>query len=126
MKILINRHKWLPIPFTGYKAINLFGVLIVRRGKRIRAHDLNHEEIHTAQMKELLYVPFYIWYLLEYFIRVCAYGLRFLGRMVRDKKRKFRLSLAYRKISFEREAYTNENDLKYLQTRERFSFLKYY
>lgn len=122
MKIIRNKF----IPFSGYKAINLFGILFVRGNARINERTIRHEAIHTAQMKELLYVPFYIWYLLEYFIRVCAYGLRFLGRMVRDKKRKFRLSLAYRKISFEREAYTNENDLKYLQTRERFSFLKYY
>ncbi len=125
MKIIINKHKWLPIPFPTYKAINLFGVLIVRSGKRIRAHDLNHEEIHTAQMKELLYVPFYIFYLLEYVIRAIAYGLRFLGRMVRDKKRKFRLSLAYRKISFEKEAYNNENNLDYLKTRKPFAFIKH-
>lgn len=122
MKIIRTKY----IPFKGFKAINLFCILFVRGNVRINERTIRHEKIHTAQMKELLYVPFYIWYLLEYFIRVCAYGLRFLGRMVRDKKRKFRLSLAYKKISFEREAYTNENDLKYLQTRERFSFLKYY
>ena len=121
MKIIPNNI----IPFSGYKAINLFGVLFVRNNAKLSEIDLNHETIHTAQMKELLYVPFCIWYLLEYGIRIIAYGLRFLGRMVRDKKRKFRLSLAYRKISFEREAYSNEDDVIYLESRKRFAWIKY-
>ena len=107
MKIIINKHKWLPIPFPTYKAINLFGVLIVRSGKRIRAHDLNHEEIHTAQMKELWYVFFYLWYVTEWLVRLFMKGN------------------AYRNISFEREAYANEEHIDYLENRKRFAWIKY-
>ena len=76
MKVIYNKI----IPFKGYKCINLFGVLFVRKGCTMRESDYNHEAIHTKQMKELLYVPFYILYLLEWLYRLTqkgnAYGLR--------------------------------------------------
>lgn len=50
MKIIYNNI----IPFKGFLAINLFGVLFVRGTYRdLSATVLNHEKIHTAQMKEL-------------------------------------------------------------------------
>ena len=52
MKIVRNNI----IPFKGYKAMNLFGVLFVRGNARIDDINLNHEKIHTAQIKEMLYV----------------------------------------------------------------------
>lgn len=118
----IKRNKW--IPFKGFRAINLFGVIFARHGARISETTVNHESIHTAQMKELLYILFYIWYFIEWIIRVVAYSLRFLGRLIRDKKRKFRLRLAYRKMLFEREAYKHEDNFEYLKTRKCFAFLK--
>ena len=57
------------IPFSGYKAINLFGILFYK-GSEPSEKVINHESIHTEQMKELLYVFFYIWYGIEYFIRL--------------------------------------------------------
>lgn len=55
MKIIYNKY----IPFKGFLAINLFGVLLVRRTWRdINVTLLHHEKIHTAQMKELGYVLF--------------------------------------------------------------------
>ena len=66
-------------------------------------------EIHTAQMKELWYVGFYIIYLLEYFL----YTFK-----VDSKK-------AYRKISFEQEAYEYDNDPSYLKTRKKFKWFDY-
>lgn len=83
MKVIYNKI----IPLKGYKCINLFGVLFVRKGCTMRESDYNHEAIHTKQMKELLYVPFYILYLLEWFYRLTQKGN------------------AYRNISFEKEAY---------------------
>ena len=103
MKIIYNNI----VPFPGYKAINLFGILFVREGAKISEQDLNHESIHTAQMKEMLYIFFYIWYVLEWVIRLFMKGN------------------AYRNISFEREAYDNENNLKYLDERDNFSWCKY-
>ena len=103
MKIIRNKY----IPFQGYKAINLFGILFVRGNAKIDNVSLNHEEIHTAQMKELWYVFFYLWYVTEWLIRLFMKGN------------------AYRNISFEREAYSNEKDLSYLDNRKWFAWIKY-
>lgn len=98
MKIIYNNI----IPIKGFLAINLFGVLFVRGTYRdINATVLNHEKIHTAQMKELWYIPFYIIYLLEWIVRL------------------FKKGNAYRNISFEREAYRNEHDMNYLDNKRR-------
>lgn len=106
MKIIYNNI----IPFEGYKAINLFGVLFVREkfeGK-ISDKDINHESIHTEQIKELWYVPFYILYFLEWLFRF--FFTKDMGT-----------HNAYKHISFEREAYDNERNLRYLETRKHFS-----
>ena len=94
------------IPFQGYKAMNLFGILFVRGNARIDDITLNHEKIHTAQQKELLYIIFLFWYIIEWLIRLPKGN-------------------AYRNISFEREAYDNQYDLNYLKSRKRFDFTKY-
>lgn len=103
MKIIYNNI----IPLPGFKAINLFGVLFVRKGCTMSDTDLNHEAIHTAQMKEMWYVFFYLWYLIEWAIRL------------------FKKGNAYRNISFEQEAYDNQSWLKYLENRPRFAWLDY-
>ena len=41
MKIIYNNI----IPFPGFKAINLFGVLFVRKGCTMSESDINHEMI---------------------------------------------------------------------------------
>lgn len=100
MKIIYNNI----IPFKGFLAINLFGVLFVRgTGSDINERVLSHERIHTAQMKELWYIPFYLLYLLEWLYRLTQKGN------------------AYRNISFEREAYENEMDLDYLANRRKWA-----
>ena len=97
MKLIYNS----VIPFRGFTAINLFGFVFVRT-HHISATLLNHEYIHTLQMCELGYVPFYILYLLEWLVRL-PFGN------------------AYRKISFEREAYRHQYDDYYLSNRRHFS-----
>lgn len=108
MKIIYNKI----IPFKGFTAINLFGVLFIRRGAKLSSILFTHELIHTKQMKELFYIFFYIWYLVEYIINLFRF--------------KFNTLEAYRNISFEKEAYDNDNDFSYLKTRKKYSFLKYY
>lgn len=110
MKIIQN--KWINkfIPFPSFKAANLFGVLFVRGSGIISKKTMNHESIHSEQWKELLYIGFLLWYLIEWIIRLFAF-----------KGRKF----AYRNISFEREAYSNDKDQDYLNTRKRFAFTRY-
>lgn len=98
------------IPFKGFLAINLFGIVFVRKEywrKKDAWHRqkcLLHESIHTAQMKELLYVFFYVIYILEWLLRLA----------VRPKE-------AYRSISFEVEAYSHQGDEEYLRNRKHFA-----
>lgn len=72
---------------------------------------LNHEKIHLYQQRELFVIPFYIFYCLEYLCRIFQY--------------KFKLNLAYRNISFEREAYHNQCNLNYLNERKSYAFKHY-
>lgn len=95
------------LPVKGFKCINLFGVLFVRKGLKMTDVDFNHEAIHTKQMKEMLYVFFYLWYVIEWIVRL------------------FKRGNAYRNISFEREAYSNQLYLKYNKERKRFAWLEY-
>lgn len=81
MKVIYNKI----IPFKGYKCINLFGVLFVRKGCTMSKSDYNHEAIHTKQMKELLYVPFYILYLLEWLYRLIQKVMRIETYRLRRK-----------------------------------------
>lgn len=44
MKVIYNNI----IPFKGYKAINLFGLVFVRKGAKFTEVDYNHEHIHST------------------------------------------------------------------------------
>lgn len=99
--IRIKRH-----PFGGnYLAINLFGFIFTLRD--LAPIELNHELIHSAQQRELLYIPFFIWYGIEWFILFLKY---------RD------WSKAYFHIQFEREAYNHQNNMYYLKHRRHFLY----
>lgn len=113
MKIIWNDF----IPVRGSGAVNLFGVLFARRDAVISETTLRHEHIHAMQMREMLYVPFYLWYGVEYAVRLAGRGF---GRKPcgpgggpRDR------------TGFEREARGNEHDADYPKTREPFGWLKY-
>lgn len=102
MKIIENNI----LPPKGFSVINLFGVLFCRNKSRIDDVTINHESIHTAQMKEMGYIPFYLWYVAEWVVKLLGKGN------------------AYRNISFEREAYSNESDFNYLKNRKHYSWVK--
>ena len=94
------------LPPKGFLAINLFGLLFCKKDAKINDVIVNHESIHTSQMKEMLYIPFYLLYVTEWLIK-----LLFKGN-------------AYRNISFEREAYDNQYNLNYLKERKRYNWIK--
>ena len=71
---------------------------------------INHEKIHLRQQLELLIIFFYLWYIIEYYYWYFKLKNSFM---------------AYKYISFEREAYAMEDDLNYLETRKTWSFWKY-
>ena len=88
-----------------FLAICLFGCIFSIRP--LNKTELNHELIHVAQQKELLYIPFFIWYFIEW-LMLCV---------------KYRNSLqAYYHIRFEKEAYRHQNDLTYLSKRKHFRY----
>lgn len=103
--MFIVRNKYLPL--KRFSAINLLGVLFAHPGAEIDDRLLNHERIHTRQMLEMLVVGFYLWYVIEWLIRLTMKGN------------------AYRNISFEREAYANDNNFNYLAERKLFAWMKY-
>lgn len=107
MKIIYNKI----FPFRRFVAINIFGVLFARKEyKPLSSIDMHHEKIHTAQMKETLYIGFYLLYLIEWMILFFKYKNT-------DK--------AYYNIRFEKEAYHNEYDLGYSKRRKLYSWINY-
>ena len=85
---------------------------IFLKDKKLK-HDeivLNHEEIHLKQQIEMLLLLFFIWYVLEFIVRL------FIHKNWME---------AYHNISFEREAYANEQNLTYIRQRKFWNFLKY-
>ena len=105
MKIIHIR----PLPLMrGFYAINLFGIVFSR--EPLSDREKRHEHIHTLQQREMLFVPFFLWYLLEWLLRLLV---------CRSSRR------AYYAISFEREAYANESFPDYPRRRRRFAWFRY-
>ena len=105
MRIVFNNI----IPFRGFCAINLFGIVFIREfewgyTEQDLALTVRHESIHTAQMKELLYVGFYVLYFMEWVFNLI-----------------FKKGNAYRNISFEKEAYSHEDEYEYVKRRKHFA-----
>ena len=107
MFFIVNKYL-IPKGFRGLTAYPF--VFLKYRVDKENPVFINHERIHLKQQLELLILPFFIWYVLEYMIYLLKYG---------NKNR------AYRSISFEREAYSNESDMDYLKKRRIFGFWKY-
>lgn len=118
MKIIYNPI----IPFPGFAYMNLFGILFGRDEykRSLTKRTLNHESIHTEQMKELLYIFFYIWYLIEWLIKIP------FSWFYKKTKNGYKISkIAYRSISFEQEAFYNQYDYEYIENkRKRYNWLK--
>ena len=89
----------------SFIAINLFGIIVTC--EELSKVELNHELIHTAQARELLYIPFYLWYIIEWFYLYLKY---------RDWMR------AYYNIRFEKEAYAHQEDQEYLNRRKHYCY----
>jgi hypothetical protein len=107
MFLIVNKYL---IP-KGYRGLTAFTFVLVKyKSDKDNLIFVNHEKIHLRQQLELLVLPFFKLYILEYFVRLIQYRNRYL---------------AYLNISFEREAYDKESDMAYLRKRSFFSFMKY-
>ena len=106
--ILISKY----IVPRGYLGITLFPFMFLKyRVLKTNRVLINHEKIHLRQQLELLIIPFFI-----------LYSFEFLLRFIQYKNWK----LAYRSISFEKEAYQNEANLDFLKKRRFWNFMQYF
>lgn len=95
----------------GFAGMTIFPFVFVKQANlKVDRVFVNHERIHLKQQLELLILPFFLWYALEFLVRYVQYG---------------NWHTAYRNISFEREAYQMECQLDYLQKRPFWNYLKY-
>lgn len=93
-------------------AIAVWPMIILKSPILLKDENLiRHEKIHLRQQAELLVVFFYIWYVLE-----------FIYHYFKTLNRR----RAYYLISFEREAYAQENNANYLRHRRFFAFTNYW
>lgn len=117
-------NKW--IPFPGFLAMMLFGVIFKRQeycGTPTRKSTINHEGIHLYQALDFVggveklqilgFIIFYLLYFIEWIIKLII-SLFTLGKVK-----------AYRSISFEQEAYYNQYNYHYQDTRKHWSWMKY-
>jgi hypothetical protein len=96
----------------GFRGLTFFPFVFIKKKEDVLDKVfVNHEKIHLRQQIELLVIPFYVWY-----------GIEFLIRWIITKDK----NVAYRNISFEKEAYTNEKDLNYIESRSFWKFLNYF
>lgn len=121
LKVICN--KW--IPFPGFVAIMLFGVIFKRQEYcrySTNRSIMNHEGIHVCQaldfvghnekLKILGFIIFYLLYFMEWLIKLII-SIFTLGKVK-----------AYHSISFEQEAYTNQYNINYQITRKRFGWIR--
>ena len=100
------------ISFLRNSAIALFPFILFKdEASKKDAVLLNHEKIHLRQQIELLIIPFYIIYLINYILNLVKYRNHFK---------------AYMNIAFEKEAYHHDQNLQYLNYRRPFSFMKFF
>lgn len=109
------KRKWYCLIYTNILARNVqamavFPFILIKKKTILSKVILNHEQIHLRQQLEMLIVPFYVLYLIEYLVR-------FIQLKNHDR--------AYRSISFEREAYANDRNLDYLIDRKFWAWIRY-
>lgn len=126
--IIRNKH----IPFKGFAVMNILGLLFVREEVEMTAEVLNHEAIHTRQQYEIMVasailflwvVNTYSWlcYLLIIFaMPLVLYALAWLVALVLPP-----YDSAYKDTPFEREAYANQHNPNYLDSRPYFAWVRY-
>ena len=125
MKVIYNRF----IPFKGSYAITIIKWIFVREeykhldGSRIYNKMINHESIHKQQMLDFTPETFPSW--LRYTIgSICfylLYGVEWLFKLIPCLITKKNV---YRSLCAEQEAHENEDNLNYLESRPKLSWLK--
>lgn len=104
---IIHTNRFPPGKFVG---INLLGFIFIKRGSGLNGSDIHHEVIHSRQEAEMLWIPFFVWYGIEWLVKLIKYR---------------NVHKAYFNISFEREAYRNQGKIGYLRSRKPYAWVKY-
>ena len=108
--------------------MTVFGTIFRREefcGRPISQRTINHEGIHVCQSEDFIsnkkdngfiwfinWIIFYLLYFVEWLIKLICNIFYWKIR-------------SYRSISFEQEAYNNQNNLGYQEVRDRFAWAKY-
>ncbi len=116
MQILSNlinsKYPIIYAPFMHVNGMAIFPFIVISKKKFIHNPQIiQHEIIHLKQQLELLILPFYALYLLNYIANLLKYKNH---------------TKAYLNIVFEKEAYANDLDVLYLQKRTFWAFIKYF
>lgn len=138
MKVIYNNL----IPFKGFNAINLFGIVFARKEEgELTPVQVNHESIHTRQQIDclaLFFLPLYLigilcswwWFVLWpfgfYLLYFLEWGISYCYHRIKRLCRKEANCEAYKASAMEMEAYEQENDFNYLSRRYPLSWFKYY
>lgn len=107
----------------SFSAITI-GIFVIFKNRSVATDRVvNHEHIHVKQQVELLFIGMWLLYALSYiFNRI---------KLLAGKELPVRTSWntshmkAYRNIIFEREAYDNDNNLRYINNRKSFAWFNY-
>jgi hypothetical protein len=92
------------VPFMKVDGMAIYPFILIRKSADKKDVTLiRHETIHLKQQQEMLILPFYIAYLINYLYNFAKYKNH---------------DDAYRNIIFEREAYKWEKDQEYLRSRQ--------
>lgn len=115
------------ILFSGYSTIMLFGFILTKLDY-LKPSTVRHENIHQRQYVEcmILALPVALmlgWLVSWWFLLVIPvfYYLLYVGEWL---VRLFMPGDAYRNISFEREAYQNQNNPGYLSERKWMAWIR--
>lgn len=98
--------KWLVWPAA--KAWTLWPFIFIRDEKYRTSILLNHERIHLAQQKEMLVIPFFVLYILNFVFNLITMN-----------------KSPYKNIVFEKEAFENEDWDIYLKIRKFWAWVSY-
>ena len=102
---------WRFLVPRGYLAVTFFPFIFLKC-KELKQDKvlLNHEKIHLQQQLEMLVIPFFLVYVIQFLYLLLKYN---------------KWSVAYENVMFEREAYQQERDLNYLKNRPLWNFIKF-
>jgi hypothetical protein len=99
-------------PFLKVDGMAVFPFILVKKQSMKQDQVLiRHETIHLRQAAELLVLPFYVLYLANYIVNRFKYNNH---------------HQAYMHIVFEQEAYRQEKNNTYLQTRKLYAWVRYF